>query len=323
MQCTLIYITIAINYFGQFMAFSMPIIYNSTFSSNDAGDDQLDDQALSYFKDAYKLTTLSWCNSKIMKKELRNFDETSSLTTLRSDKPLEDKIMIAVLPQSHSIVVAFRGTKIFAMSQWIGNFQHDLTTWPTTSHFPTEDNPMVHKGFLRGYDALREALFDHLYDLLFIQGYATYKVRFMGHSRGGPLAALAAVDFCEWQEKDSLIDIQSELFTVGATRVGNHAFGVYATKLFKTHGLKAYRLVNENDPLVHWPPIQKGYQHFGNEIWIQPAASGEEAVVKFCKTSVVELEDPSCSLSSKRRNWASHAYGFGVFHLQQCIDNKR
>ena len=53
---------------------------------------------------------------------------------------------------------------------------------------------------------------------------------------------------------------------MGAPRIGNKHFSDWADLMIPN---KHFRIVNQNDPTPHLPPMNIGYMHSGREIWIQ------------------------------------------------------
>lgn len=75
-----------------------------------------------------------------------------------------------------------------------------------------------------------------------------------GHSLGGALAILCAVDF---QQSFGNVDL---VYTFGQPRVGNDKFAAYYTSIF---GSNSFRLINYADTVVHSPPKAFGFLHHG------------------------------------------------------------
>jgi len=82
------------------------------------------------------------------------------------------------------------------------------------------------------------------------------KVLVTGHSRGGAMATLAALDLA----KDG---VKTDLITFGAPRVGNTQFSQYADKTLK--GLNM-RVTYKDDVVTGIPSQAIGYRHSGQEV---------------------------------------------------------
>ena len=81
---------------------------------------------------------------------------------------------------------------------------------------------------------------------------------FTGHSLGGGLATLAAVDVA------LKFNVESELYTFGQVRVGNQAYADYVEGLIS----KRLRFTNRRDLVPQLPPRFLQFRHFGPEVRI-------------------------------------------------------
>lgn len=103
-----------------------------------------------------------------------------------------------------------------------------------------------------------------------------------GHSLGGALATLAALDL---RARFGQI---VQLIQFGSPRVGNEAF---YTKVKQVFGSTDFRVTHANDIVPHWPKAlsHSGYHHIEREVWYTSATA-----YTVCNDSG---EDPSCSNS--------------------------
>jgi hypothetical protein len=172
------------------------------------------------------------------------------------------------------IGVAFRG------SQSPEDFIHDAECWLDKTgkrgHALCSGNwnyngltAEVHHGFLFDFDSIATDLMATVARCLLPK--PMKKVFVTGHSLGGALAVLAAVEFCRqsWNV--------AGVYTFGQPRVGNAAFvSVYnhAPAGFPHQlGEITFRVVNENDIVPRVPvavplPFLDGYRHGGQEIFL-------------------------------------------------------
>ncbi|RUS31125.1 Alpha/Beta hydrolase protein [Jimgerdemannia flammicorona] len=151
-----------------------------------------------------------------------------------------------------AIYVAFRG------SANIQSFIQDAEFLQT--NYPPVSGAKVHQGFLESHQEARDIVYNAVVDQMNkYQGYTIYVV---GHSLGGALAILQALDFNQraGYDKSNMV-----VYTYGEPRVGNPAFSSYADSL----SLKYYRTVNQNDIVSHLPPQSFGYKHHATEYWIE------------------------------------------------------
>lgn len=179
-------------------------------------------------------------------------------------------VTVGVLKERPSIMIAMvRGTKTFqniildinALQESIGN------------------ELKIHKGFYKAYQDIKVTLFKLIIEMQKIYPRIT-DLFFMGHSLGGALANLAAVEYSKisinsiFKDRDLIQDshpdlnknISLSLITFGAPRVGNKYFADMANSLpFKYH----YRVIIGNDPMPNVPFknfITGDYLHSGTEI---------------------------------------------------------
>jgi predicted lipase len=93
----------------------------------------------------------------------------------------------AIHSPSQSIIISFRGTR--NLDNWI----HDLMFAKPDAPFPSAPpHAQVHYGFLKAYFEIRPEFLKQFLSLTEI--YPHYFIKFLGHSLGGALALLAAID---------------------------------------------------------------------------------------------------------------------------------
>ena len=81
-----------------------------------------------------------------------------------------------------------------------------------------------------------------------------------GHSLGGVLATLAAIDI----KKSTGFLGKMQLYTFGQPRVGNAQFADYVTQIIPDD---YYRVIHFTDPVPDLPSQLMGFKHSGTEIW--------------------------------------------------------
>jgi hypothetical protein len=131
----------------------------------------------------------------------------------------------------NTIVVSFRGSKTLA--NWINDMRFAHVDTP----FPACSECFLHKGFLTSYDSIAVPLFVAVGQLR--AQYNTSRIMITGHSLGGALAQLAALDLTL---HDQFAPLSPVLYTFGSPRIGNNNFQLYMqTKIF------GWRVVNQRD----------------------------------------------------------------------------
>lgn len=163
--------------------------------------------------------------------------------------PLEDtQLYIWKGTSSGKIVVAFRGTlntrdAMNALDVKLCGVAVDGNKWATTTYNlklteQEKDAPVsmrIHKGFLRQYLAIRKTLMEAL------QGHEDDEIVITGHSLGGALASLAALDLNSAGYK------MVYMVTFGAPRVGDQLFA----ERFEAadSNCTSFRIFKDRDPI--------------------------------------------------------------------------
>ncbi|CAI5468465.1 unnamed protein product [Closterium sp. Yama58-4] len=163
-------------------------------------------------------------------------------------------------PQSHLIIVAFRGTCTSSLRNWIA----DLEALPRSLSYPGLRHARVHRGFYSAYHFTRlrpSVVHAVLFLMTILPG--SFRVAFTGHSLGGALATLSALDL---QVSYDLPSSDIRVVTFGSPRVGNAAFATY----FRQKVPGSTRVTNWKDLVPHLPPATIGYHHVATEAWIIP-----------------------------------------------------
>lgn len=130
--------------------------------------------------------------------------------------------------RDYGVIVAFRG------SESIKDWYHDMKTHRT--RVPWLNNCRVHTGFLQQYSSIRRQIIDNLQD-------HSGPIIFTGHSLGGALATIAALDFA--LQKDQ----QITCCTFGSPRVGDSKF----CALFDREVSVSTRCIYKKDPITFVP----------------------------------------------------------------------
>ena len=214
-------------------------------------------------------------------------------------------------PIGNAIVVAFRGTYS------ITNTVVDLSTVPQKyvpypspedgGDAPPEEpehrctNCTVHMGFLASWKAAREEVLPHLRDLY--RRYPDHPVHLIGHSLGGAVAALAALELKVAMGIDNVV-----VTTFGEPRVGNEGFVKFLNAVFGLDGGRRLvggkgqeeqtlrRLTHVDDPVPLLPLAEWGYRSHAGEIFIAKSdLPPEPSDVRAC----VGDYDPDCIAGSE------------------------
>lgn len=144
----------------------------------------------------------------------------------------------------------------------------------------------VHTGFAGAYGALRGGLLAALRDL------GCAEVGLVGHSLGGTLAALAAMELRACHGGEVRV---TGVWTYGMPRIGNEAFVQAYVAEARAAGADPpmWRLVHGRDLIPRVPPRWLlGYRHLPEEVLYLPGSgSGHELCPR---ASPPDWEDPAC-----------------------------
>lgn len=187
------------------------------------------------------------------------------------------KVWFFVDDENKSVVVAFRGTEQSSIQDCVTDAQLFMQCWTPgdeirldvstamTVGLPSfipegiglkekleeegesmdKDSCAIHYGFLQAYKSIQDALHRAI-KLLSEDLSDKYSFYFTGHSLGGALATLAAVDM---QKRYNLDGNRVCMMSFGAPKVGNMNFA----KVFNELVPNAFRIVNDKDAIAHLP----------------------------------------------------------------------
>ncbi|CAI7829552.1 unnamed protein product, partial [Closterium sp. NIES-54] len=209
-------------------------------------------------------------------------------------------------PPSRLIIVAFRGTCTSSLRNWIA----DLEALPRSLSYPGLRHARVHRGFYSAYHftRLRPAVVHAVLFLMTILP-GSFRVAFTGHSLGGALATLSALDL---QVSYDLPSPSIRVVTFGSPRVGNAAFAAY----FRQKVPGSTRVTNWKDLVPHLPPATIGYHHVATEAWIIPDSVHNVSFSLSSSTSQSEQERSGLTLSLPRRSLQRRSLQRRVFQHQ-------
>lgn len=165
-------------------------------------------------------------------------------------------------PQRNFLGVSFRGS--VSLKNLLTDLSMGLSTvkWGAKDKFrPPRTIPSrakIHAGFYQAYLAIRKSILEKLYESC--QEYNTTNLVFTGHSLGGALATITAVDFHDQFGFGDQITIAS----YGQPRVGDAVWAQYLEGL--PFSDRHFRTVAQGDPVPEYPPLYLGFRHAGREI---------------------------------------------------------
>ena len=204
------------------------------------------------------------------------------------------------LTSSDFVILSFRGTRIEVYPDWISRLEclfspakkeippsgrsalHSWRDIVTDAKFWLSADG-IHTGFRQAYH--QPGIRDEIRQFLGTIG--DRPVWVTGHSLGGAIATIAAVDLRE------CCSVQG-LYTFGSPRVGNRNFIAQVPP-------NAFRFVNYRDLVTHLPLRFGGYEHVGTtkHIGLQGTVGDEHSVAAPFLMQIVELISNAIRLSAK------------------------
>lgn len=156
------------------------------------------------------------------------------------------------LSEGGDVVVAFRGSesKIFtpegALTDWVmTDFASARVPYsPAPGSWP--NRRWVHRGFLHAYELVGPVVVREVQRLLDRSHAAEPRIFVTGHSLGGALAFLCALELA-----DAFREMPVELYSFGAPRVGDGGLNKLLAERVADSCVVGYR----GDPIIHVPPI--------------------------------------------------------------------
>ncbi|KAF2090480.1 alpha/beta-hydrolase [Saccharata proteae CBS 121410] len=216
-------------------------------------------------------------------------------------------------PADPRIILAFRGT--YSLTNTIvdlSTIPQEYIPYPASSgdddgdepddpeappaHPPKCENCTVHTGFYSSWLNTRNKILSDVADA--VAAYPDYKLTLVGHSLGGAVATLAALDF-------EARGWNPQVTTFGEPRLGNQALMQYIDDRFSlnentSNNKKFHRVTHAADPVPLLPLEEWGYHMHGGEIYIEkPDLPAGVADIYQC----VGDEDPNCIAGDDPAAW--------------------
>ncbi|KAF4980124.1 hypothetical protein FZEAL_3788 [Fusarium zealandicum] len=209
-----------------------------------------------------------------------------------------------------AILVAFRGTYSIANTIVdLSTVPQEYVPYPAPGHDGTESpkrpeyectNCTVHMGFLESWKNARRVVIPQLRQLR--TQYPSYPIQLVGHSLGGAVACLAALELKVSLGWDDVV-----VTTFGEPRSGNDGLAHFVDEVFHLGGQdhleeRDYRRVtHKEDPVPLLPLSEWGYRSHAGEIYISKQdLSPSEADIHAC----VGGSDPECISGADDSVWA-------------------
>ncbi len=199
--------------------------------------------------------------------DIVQFDGITVKPLLISDPKTDTQC--AVLPEGTAATIVFRGSE--SSEDWETDFNttleraqfdqkviRDLIVEPQEKTYPyagsNSSGTLIHRGFIAAYFAVRGQIHDY------IKSSGASSVVATGHSLGGALATLCAVDI----QYNFSEQVTIEAYTYGAPKVGNDGF----QESYRQRVPNSYRVVHGMDLVPELPRWWQGYRAVDKEIRI-------------------------------------------------------
>jgi len=169
------------------------------------------------------------------------------------DRTSDTAAFVGYHPDRQEIVVSFRGTVPTSIQNWVT----DIVFCEVPANFQGL-NATVHKGFQTAYAAHADLIVRKVKDLM--NWFPNYNVVLTGHSLGGAMSTLLAMDL----HYNHGIKTRIYPVTFGSPRVGNKAFADGFISAFQG---RSWRITHKNDIVPHIPLTQMNFHHVANEVW--------------------------------------------------------
>ena len=184
-----------------------------------------------------------------------------------SDKETDCQCYIKIL--NKDVFITFRGTTT------IEDWKHNIDV-KTVNLFK---DLKVHKGFYEQYMSVRGRIYS------FIPNILNNNIYISGHSLGGALAYVCAVDIHSTSKNKNI-----KVFTIGSPRPGNNVFVDYFNKNIK----ESIRYKNKGD-LITKLPLKSEFKHVHSAVCLN---NGILVKDKMLKIFVIRLADTLCACMS-------------------------
>jgi predicted lipase len=218
---------------------------------------------------------------------------------------------IAISPSLQTIIVSFRGTASITGTIIDLDIRKSTPDFATLVHLGTAQDKLpsgakIHAGFERSYDSVRSIVQSNLKET--VLKFPSYQIVFVGHSLGGAIATLAALDFSLVNAR--AFDDRISIYTFAQPRVGNSEFATWFSK--SSFSKRFYRVSQETDPVPQLPFLGLGFQHVG--IPFQIKLNGD---LIQCPISGPGLESSACFTPAARQNFQFHSGKNGYYKVGQ------
>ena len=198
---------------------------------------------------------------------------------------------------NRDVFITFRGTT--SIEDW----KHNLNT-KTVNPF---SNVKIHKGFYEQYMSVRNKIYS------FIPDVCNNNIHISGHSLGGALAYVCAVDIHSTTKNKNI-----KVFTIGAPRPGNKAFADYFSKNIPF----AVRYINKGD-IITKLPLHSKFKHVQDPVCLNEGKlvlnKNFLKIDKFLPRFTDTLFTCCCNLTDLTENHSVDVYIDNIKKYTKCL----
>jgi len=205
----------------------------------------------------------AWCKSI----EVIGFQPTHIILDTNTDT----LAFVGYLAAFSEIIVSYRGSDNFM------NWVLDLEFWKTSKPLDGIPGANTATGFYDCFKALRDGVYNAV--LANIQNNPNYQVKIVGHSLGGAISSITALDFVY----NAKLNVES--YTFGSPRAGDAGFA----SAYDNYMPDYWRMTHNDDPVPHLPFELLGFEHIAHEIFQYDI----EGIYIICNP--LDGEDPNCA----------------------------
>ncbi|KAJ3276200.1 hypothetical protein HDV01_005648 [Terramyces sp. JEL0728] len=268
---------------------------------------QVDSTTASNFALMMQYATAAYCpsttNTKTWKCGVRCGGSTSNtvITASHENYATGAAGYVGYNNDQQAIIVAVRGTSN------VQSAVQDIELWQTAVNmggFANSNAPStatIHQGFKNTYMDLQPTIQSAVAAL--VHKYPSYNILFSGHSLGGAVVSLAAMD--TYNNLGDAVADKISVFTFGEPRVGNLDFAKYIDSL--PFSSRIFRVAKSGDLVPHIPPKNFfGFTHHVDNYEI----SRFSTTTNYCVTSGPGGESDTCGSDITLLNVVDHITGY-------------
>lgn len=228
----------------------------------------------------------------------------------------DTQLFLARDPWTGDLVVSVRGSG--TLQDWISNAQFaDAVDWQFGDGTIVPNS--VHKGFFCAYRSVATELKAELTAAIEeLADVSDVRVYFTGHSLGGALAAIAALDLVDWLVNEMGVGrTHVQMYSIGAPRAFKRALQEeYVRRLPGGHVV-----LEKTDPVPYLLPT---YEHLDDVVIINSSVSGSGAITATRLEFVSGTDVSECGPITKLVPWSygqvGHDRELYIMRLQKVVD---